>query len=1051
MALLFLFILTPIYCYAQTTPYSPKEIDSIRQQAKIAGYNGDVDAALHMYDISIRSYTAQKNTLKLTSSIFDQSVVRLYDDNSSINTELERLSNQINTTSDKYTNNTYKATYLYGTFLSGEGGFSEDHYKNTIANLKENKQFLIAHKLETSLAYAYFYNGDLENALRHFENAYSLIDQCPEAKEEEFIDLYTLQSAIYYDIGNFDKALEGSLNAIKIVENYYSIDSVGLAFEYSNLASIYSSYHDYNNGLLYNQKAWGIISNYKGFFPEIEKIGFLISLIRSNKSTDDAQNKIQQYKRVIETLENQQNKSKDQWEDLILTYNGFSLFLLSIDALEEAIEYNDRSVASINKVPLLRADIYNIKSQIAFYQSDLQKTISNIDQAIQYSDDMFGQKSPLSVEFIQSKIESYIKFKKYSLSLSLIQACLERMSVQFNNSSSYSNPALKDVRYKNEFFDLMGLKIKVLNALYKENPDPKIIDAIYDCTKLATEALVEINRTFKNNNSKRFWLNENAIPFYESAIGTAYDLAQSTGEQRYLLEAFQLCEQSKSMLMTDVMQEQQAAELGGVPAELVEQQVELERLVTLTEKERFDAHTAQDEAAEKAASDRLFDYKHQLDLLRHRFELDYPKYYELKYSTPVTTVAEVQDALEEGDYLMEYFEGDGHVYCFLVSKNSFEVVQLKKTAAFNVRLQRFQLSLMDIQRHLEEPIMSYNNYVKDAFQLYQDLLSALPLDQVQRLIVVPDGKLSYLPFEVLLTEARQPVAKDAFRKANFAKLPYLLRQCRVNYLYSAQLWLQQLQRARQTNNGQILGFAPAYQGIVMPNWRQQREVDLRKDLNDLPGAAQEVNQLKAHYRGAYYLDTNANEARFKAEASQYSILHLAMHGLIDQTNPEFSGLALTEDYSRVEDNFLYAYEIKQLPLAADLVVLSACETGIGKYQRGEGVVSLGRGFIYAGAPSLLMTLWSLNDQSGAFIMERFYQNLHEGLPKDEAIRQAKLDYLEAFAPEYAHPFMWAAFVSVGDHRSLTLQTPTPWWYWAVGIGLGLALLGLVIYGLKRAL
>jgi CHAT domain-containing protein len=175
----------------------------------------------------------------------------------------------------------------------------------------------------------------------------------------------------------------------------------------------------------------------------------------------------------------------------------------------------------------------------------------------------------------------------------------------------------------------------------------------------------------------------------------------------------------------------------------------------------------------------------------------------------------------------------------------------------------------------------------------------------------------------------------------------------------------------------------------------------------------------------------APETAFKREALDYSILHFAVHGLVDAKNSDFSGLAFSEDKSKVEDNILYAYEIKQLDLNADLVVLSACETGIGLYQSGEGILSLGREFMYAGVPSVLSTLWSLNDYSGSIIIKEFYAKLNLGMDKDEALRQAKLHYLDNHTGISSHPALWACFVQIGDYNSISVHKS--YTAWSIGL------------------
>jgi CHAT domain-containing protein len=148
--------------------------------------------------------------------------------------------------------------------------------------------------------------------------------------------------------------------------------------------------------------------------------------------------------------------------------------------------------------------------------------------------------------------------------------------------------------------------------------------------------------------------------------------------------------------------------------------------------------------------------------------------------------------------------------------------------------------------------------------------------------------------------------------------------------------------------------------------------------------------------------------------------------------------------SPVTDSRLYGYEILAQSFPADLVVLSACETGLGKVVRGEGLMSLARAFSYAGARSLVTSLWNINDQSGQQLMAEFYKHLNEGLPKDEALRQAKLSYL-ANAPDNAraHPRYWAAFIPTGNMEPLKNNWP---WQWGVA---AIALLGFGFYFLRQ--
>ena len=195
------------------------------------------------------------------------------------------------------------------------------------------------------------------------------------------------------------------------------------------------------------------------------------------------------------------------------------------------------------------------------------------------------------------------------------------------------------------------------------------------------------------------------------------------------------------------------------------------------------------------------------------------------------------------------------------------------------------------------------------------------------------------------------------------------------------------------------------------------------NFQPLPHSEREVKTIANLYdRPKYFAEEEATEENFKIEASQFETIHLSAHGLLDESMPMYSGIVLTQDEDPVEDGFLQAYEIFNLRLNAELVTLSGCETGLGEIKHGEGLIGLTRAFMYAGAKSLVVSLWSVNDESTCQIMEAFYSNMMEkGLSKVEALRQAKLklmgmekDLGDGVKLSYAHPFFWAPFVLVGD-------------------------------------
>jgi CHAT domain-containing protein len=215
---------------------------------------------------------------------------------------------------------------------------------------------------------------------------------------------------------------------------------------------------------------------------------------------------------------------------------------------------------------------------------------------------------------------------------------------------------------------------------------------------------------------------------------------------------------------------------------------------------------------------------------------------------------------------------------------------------------------------------------------------------------------------------------------------------------------------------------------------------LRGSLIKLQWAENEVSGISDIIAGNTYYNQNATEETFKKQAPKAGIIHLATHAIVDDENPMYSKLALAPDTTTQEDGFLNTYELYNMQLDANMVVLSACNTGYGKLIRGEGIMSLARGFIYAGCPSIIMSLWPVDDQSTSTIMKDFYSGLSNNLSKDEALRQAKLNYLKNADEVKANPFYWAGFVSIGNTNPIQLKAKINYMLWFLvlicfGVGL----------------
>jgi CHAT domain-containing protein len=330
--------------------------------------------------------------------------------------------------------------------------------------------------------------------------------------------------------------------------------------------------------------------------------------------------------------------------------------------------------------------------------------------------------------------------------------------------------------------------------------------------------------------------------------------------------------------------------------------------------------------------------------------------------------------------------------------------------------------------------------------LYQTVVApASSVIGTNRILVVPDGALNYIPFEALVT---QPGGTD------YAALPYLVKTNEIAYAPSASVVavIRKQSAAKSTSKSILLVADPVFnsddpraKGITTTTTTgaDTRGLGLSSALTDVAGTpsatstgapaqglmlarlqgtrteAEQIAKLMQTSGGKadLLLDLNANEENVQIkDLKNYRVIHIATHGLLNAERPQFTGVVLSLVGNKQYDGFLRTNEIFNLRLGAPLVMLSACETGLGKEKRGEGVIGLTRAFMYAGAPTVGVSLWSVADASTALLMSDFYKRMltGQGMSPNAAMRESQKAMIDS--KKYSAPFFWAPFVLVGDWR-----------------------------------
>ncbi len=372
----------------------------------------------------------------------------------------------------------------------------------------------------------------------------------------------------------------------------------------------------------------------------------------------------------------------------------------------------------------------------------------------------------------------------------------------------------------------------------------------------------------------------------------------------------------------------------------------------------------------------------------------------------------IQASLREDEMLLEYVMGESQSYCLRITRTASEIVVLRASRKAIEKLVDDYLAA----------VRSRQSKITAGAELFALLLQpAITKDRKPRLTIVPDGKLHLLPFDGLTDQNGKYVLESHIvTYAPSATVLHLLRQSHfrdkvamsflgvgdVIYPRSAVVTANASGRATTKENAKTDFFD--LEGVTFP---------------ELPGSRQEVVGVASLMTGEkrVLLDKHATEAEFKGlPLADFRVIHLAVHGLGNSEFPDRAALVLGGSPNIGQDGLLQVREIRDLPLRADLVTLSACDTGNGKLLGEEGIASLERAFLLAGAKSVIASLWTADDTYSIALMKRLYQHLIDGYDKGAALRQAKVDLLKEFAGQ-AVPVYWAGFTLVGEGATAITQ------------------------------
>ncbi len=585
---------------------------------------------------------------------------------------------------------------------------------------------------------------------------------------------------------------------------------------------------------------------------------------------------------------------------------------------------------------------------------------------------------------------------KVSEALQYYQKGLMELSQDFNNDDIAKNPDPKKVPTRLVLIKIYKEKLKALQLLYQDSNDIRNLKIAHTTSYSIIETLDLLKPEFESKIDKQFLLSE-MHPVFNMMVEVAYDLYNHTKDTTYISDAFHFMEKSKSILLLEAVRSSQASSYRNIPEEIINREQQYRADITHLEKQLFN------QKSDKILFDTLFKLRNEYYDFVAGIREQHPRYYNLKYNTKVIELEETKDIIGKNKALLSYFSTEENLFLIAIEHNTISFNKIP----FSKEIKSTIISFYDKISELD--VKGLPDIYKQGNKLYRILLEkTLHGITSTELIIVPDDVLNYVPFDALSMSDKTPA--------------YLVKEYQVSYSNSVTLLGEQLKKVKKDKNS-LIAYAPSFE-------RKEKTTQLeRSDLGPLIYNTEEAVTIANYFDGTVVLGGEASLSAFTDNKTNHSILHFATHAMANDEFPDYSYLAFTPEEGNETNNLLYVKDLYAYTINADLITLSACQTGLGKLQKGEGMLSLARGFSYAGSRSLVTTLWKINDQTTAGLMDSFYKNLNKGFSKDKALKNAKTTYLSGVEDDelLQHPYYWSGFILSGDTAPLSTSSFNFWW------------------------
>lgn len=877
---------------------------------------------------------------------------------------------------------------------------SKNIYQSALLIAHDNDFEDIISKVTDFLAIAELYAegknltySEYEKASDSFQKAINLARKNNSPEHE--LKCTRLQSNIYYDSGDYAQFKKLNEAALTIAQSLHHNKSIARC--QNNIGLYYLQVTDYTKSLQHLDQA---LFTFKEIGSKADMSNCYDNMGIAYKNLGELDKALDVQTKALKIDKELGNKYyvANVLNNIGTTFRQKAILTEEKEYFNKALDYFNQSLQIINRpdssAEILKILVYNNMGSV-------------------YSDT--GEYA-LALDYFKAGYEKALEQNR----IEYLGMILNNQGIVHTNQGNYSEAtelfqqAIDLAQQISENKILWEAYLEIARALTNQDKKQEAVDSL----KKSILIIENIRSTINIEELKASFLGAyKRIEAYHELIALLVDLSNNNPASGHLAEAFNYMERAKARTFLDRLKVSQIDITQNIDFRLKNQEKQIEKDVSDLISQVYSSGLS--EVNREALKDTLTEKESELEALRRKIRSENPAYAALNYPDIIKLEEAQKNILDSKTVFFEYIIGKNKSFVFVITKNDIKSYTLPPK----------NILLPIVTEHLNNISDPENKDFKTGHNLYKILFPQDLNPKIKNIIFIPDDILHYLPFETLLMKESDN--------------DWLINKYTISYAPSITSLHEIKIREKNTHSKQTKDLLAIGDPILTQSF-----VEDQTEIGELKYSGLEINNINKIFKYKKTTILSQDEATknnlLKQNLADFKIIHFATHSRIDNLNPAHSYIILSPTEGSPDDIFLQTREIFNLKLNSDLVTLSACETGLGKLIKGEGIEGLNRAFFFAGTSSVLMSLWQVNDQATSQLMERFYSHLKSSKSITGSIRKTKLELIQD--KTLSHPYYWAGFIVIGNADSnISKKYFTKW----IIYGLLLTLLCVLIYQVMK--